>query len=75
MHTTAAARAQHAEQQRRTAQAAEQRCSTHNRGRCNETVLQPGFDYETVTPQDAGTLYVKTCYPDVLSYCTAQAHP
>ena len=59
VRTTQEARAKNAQQQQRTAQKAEQskRRGKHMRARCNDTLLQPGFDLSVVKPHYAGTLY------------------
>ena len=42
----------------------------HNRARCNEDILKPGFDHSSIAPHDGGKLGDKTC-----AYCGALLYP
>jgi hypothetical protein len=56
--TTPEARAAHVEQQARghAARQEARRHRGHNRARCNDEILKPGFDRASVKPHDGGTL-------------------
>ena len=47
-----------------------QRLSGHNRARCNDAILKPGFDLASVAPHDCGALGAETC-----EYCGALLYP
>ena len=46
------------------------RLQHHNRARCNDDILKPGFDLSRVTPHDGGKLGDATCH-----YCGALLYP